>query len=102
MKVMHGLTGCCTSVLGKDSQTDAQNVILALHADSYRIMHFAGHGVYNYQQDNDDKLCDMCGHHVSSNKKITGMVIGNNAFLTPANIKSIRFVSDLVFINWFF
>ena len=88
-----------TSVLGKDSLTDAQNVILALHADSYRIMHFAGHGVYNYQQDDDDELCDMCGHHVSSNKKITGMVIGNNAFLTPANIKSIRFVPDLVFIN---
>lgn len=88
-----------TSVLGKDSLTDAQNVILALHADSYRIMHFAGHGVYNYQGDDDDKLCDMCGHHVSTNKKITGMVIGNNAFLTPANIKSIRFVPDLVFIN---
>lgn len=86
------------SILGKNSLTDAQDVILALHADSYRIIHFAGHGVYNYQQD-DSKLCDMCGHHMPTTKKITGMVIGKDAFLTPANIKSIRFVPDLVFIN---
>ncbi len=86
-------------VLGKDSNTDAQRVIRALHADSYRIMHFAGHGVYNYTQDDNSKLCDMCGHHIKTSKKITGMIIGDNAFLTPANIKSIRFVPDLVFIN---
>ncbi len=88
-----------TEVLGRDSKTDARRVILALHADSYRIMHFAGHGVYDYELNGDSKSCDLCGQKVPATTRVTGMVIGDNSFLTPANIKSIRFVPELVFIN---
>jgi len=88
-----------TEVLGRDSKTDARRVILALHADSYRIMHFAGHGVYNYELNSDSKNCDLCGQKVPTTTRVTGMLIGDNSFLTPANIKSIRFVPELVFIN---
>ncbi len=88
-----------TEVLGRDSKTDARRVILALHADSYRIMHFAGHGVYNYAPNSDSESCDLCGQRIPSSSRVTGMVIGDNNFLTPANIKSIRFVPELVFIN---
>lgn len=88
-----------TEVLGRDSKTDARRVILALHADSYRIMHFAGHGVYNYALNSDSNNCDLCGQKIPNTTRVTGMVIGDNSFLTPANIKSIRFVPELVFIN---
>ena len=88
-----------TEVLGRDSKTDARRVILALHADSYRIMHFAGHGVYNHELNSDSYSCDLCGQKVPTTTRVTGMVIGSNSFLTPANIKSIRFVPELVFIN---
>jgi CHAT domain-containing protein/pimeloyl-ACP methyl ester carboxylesterase len=88
-----------TEVLGRESKTDARRVIHALHADSYRIMHFAGHGVYDYALDSSSKSCDLCGQEVPARTTVTGMVIGDNSFLTPANIKSIRFVPELVFIN---
>lgn len=90
------------SVIGEDPATDARKVILALHQKAYRIMHFAGHGVYKYELDSDSELCDTCGQNIPGKgrkDKVTGMIIGDNVFLTPRNVKNIRFVPELVFIN---
>jgi pimeloyl-ACP methyl ester carboxylesterase len=59
-------------------------VLNALYARDYRVLHLAGHGVYEYGE---------------SARKITGMVLGDNTFLTPVEINQMRVVPDLVFIN---
>jgi len=59
-------------------------ILNALYARDYRILHLAGHGVYEYGE---------------SAPKITGMVLGDNIFLTPIEINQMRVVPDLVFIN---
>ena len=62
--------------------TNNQAIITSLFAQGYRVLHLAGHGVYQYGM-----------------KRITGMVLGENTFLTPKEIKQMREVPELVFIN---
>ena len=57
-----------------------------LYTGTYRILHFAGHGVQQYKA-GDNRA------------PVSGMVIGDNDFLTPAEIKQLRPVPELVFIN---
>ncbi len=86
-------------IISEDTRPVSGKIMLALHAKTYRIMHFAGHGVYELDVDDNSELCDLCGQTIDKEKKTTGMVIGDNIFLTPGNIESIRHVPDLVFIN---
>jgi CHAT domain-containing protein/pimeloyl-ACP methyl ester carboxylesterase len=62
-------------------------IISALHTRNYRILHLAGHGVYNYAPKG------MGG------QTVTGMVLGEGIFLTSKEIHQIRRVPELVFIN---
>jgi tetratricopeptide (TPR) repeat protein len=82
-------------------------VIQALCAMPYRVLHLAGHGVYNYLPASASQ-CGECGQDVAglektkrnpSLKPITGMVIGDGLYLTPAEIRQMRQVPELVFIN---
>ncbi len=57
-------------------------VISSLFAKSYRVLHLAGHGVYQFGE-----------------KKVSGMVLGQNCFLTPIEIGQMQQVPELVFIN---
>ncbi len=78
---------------------DASEIIMGLHADAYRILHLAGHGVHEFviptggvaKTSNDDEQVAV--------QTISGMVIGNNAFLTPGDVEQMRWVPELVFIN---
>ena len=63
----------------------APPILEALHKDSWRILHLAGHGVHEFP--------------VAGGKPVSGMVIGPTSFLTPGDIAQMRFVPDLVFIN---
>jgi hypothetical protein len=63
----------------------ATPILEALHKDSWRILHLAGHGVHE--------------HPAAGGKPMSGMVIGPASFLTPGDIAQMRFVPDLVFIN---
>src|SRR5574343_1495182 len=63
----------------------ATPILEALHKDSWRILHLAGHGVHQYA--------------APGRKPVSGMVIGPASFLTPGDIAQMRFVPDLVFIN---
>ena len=63
-----------------------QDVLAALFDRAYRVIHLAGHGVYNYKP--DDK-----------SEAMTGMVIGAGMFLSPDEIAQLRRVPELVFIN---
>jgi pimeloyl-ACP methyl ester carboxylesterase len=63
-----------------------QDVLAALFDRAYRVVHLAGHGVYNYKA--DDK-----------SEPMTGMVIGAGMFLSPDEIAQLRRVPELVFVN---
>lgn len=62
----------------------ATPIMEALHKDSWRILHLAGHGVHE---------------HPLAAGKVSGMVIGPSSFLTPGDIAQMRYVPELVFIN---
>ncbi|MBF1165390.1 MAG: CHAT domain-containing protein [Dechloromonas agitata] len=62
----------------------ATPIMEALHKNSWRILHLAGHGVHE---------------HPAATGKVSGMVIGPSSFLTPGDIAQMRYVPELVFIN---
>ena len=64
----------------------SQEVITALFERPYRVLHLAGHGVYRFKP-------------AGQEEPVTGMVIGDNTFLTPGEIEQLRTVPELVFIN---
>lgn len=84
-----------------------ETIINTLYKWPYRILHLAGHGVYRYQPKKGDR-CPSCGHILledacksckRSIQPVTGMVIGDNMFLTPIEIRQMRQIPELVFIN---
>ena len=66
----------------KISRGSAAEIIQALFSDDYKIIHLAGHGVFN-----EDPA------------KGSGMVIGNNVFLSTREISQMSSVPELVFVN---
>jgi pimeloyl-ACP methyl ester carboxylesterase len=75
----------------------ATEVLTRLHERDYRIVHLAGHGVYDYLVE-VDKSSGRRGPQ-SSPRRVSGMVIGTDKFLTPAEIGQMRAVPEMVFIN---
>jgi len=91
----------------KRIRTDSRQVVHALYARAYRVLHLAGHGVYRHlpKQAGD---CKACGQKLSEPllakqpqavKPVTGMIIGDDAVLSPQEVRQMRFVPELVFIN---
>lgn len=83
-----------------DTRATSSEIIKALYESPYRILHLAGHGVYNMP------LQKLLGTDSTKNKApteedayITGMIIGDGVFLTVAEIAQMRYVPELVFIN---
>ncbi|WP_420150850.1 DUF7379 domain-containing protein [Spirosoma sp.] len=60
----------------------AEQIMLNLFSKDYKVVHLAGHGVFN-----------------SDPNQPTGMLIGPNAFLTPSHIDQMSNVPELVFVN---
>jgi hypothetical protein len=82
-------------------------VMHALYDRPYRILHLAGHGVYHYPP-RGAVSCDECGQTLPAEERarrerggepVTGMVIGDGMFLTPIEVRQMRQVPELVFIN---
>jgi len=74
------------------------DIITKLHKKPYRVMHFAGHGVFDHIQEADDLPGDP-SRGISKANRVSGMVIGKNQFLNPADVNQISNVPELVFIN---
>lgn len=75
-------------------ETKAKEILTALYADDYRILHLSGHGVYDYEVRESDDPC------LNKNaKRVSGMVIGDDLFITPAEIRQMSMVPELAFIN---
>lgn len=83
-----------TSVIRADNEDRdvASEILRRLYEREYRIVHLAGHGVY-------EQLIAADGDTSGLRSKFSGMVIGTNKFLTPAEIRQMRAVPELVFIN---
>lgn len=80
-------------------ESRADDIMIGLHGDAYRILHLAGHGVHEWPVKKDDS-CDCCKQNIpDSGKFVSGMVIGDDSFLTAGDVKQMRWVPDLVFIN---
>lgn len=82
-----------------DEKSDA--IIEGLHRASYRILHLAGHGTYDYPLPvGAAGACESCGQPTPlPDRKVSGMVIGRETFLTPGDVQQMRWVPELVFIN---
>ncbi|WP_338849766.1 CHAT domain-containing protein [Massilia sp. W12] len=80
---------------------NAQDIMIALHADAYRILHLAGHGVHEFAISHSAQGdCESCLQPLpAQNSTLSGMVIGDGILLTAADIEQMRHVPDLVFIN---
>ncbi|RYF96089.1 MAG: CHAT domain-containing protein, partial [Chitinophagaceae bacterium] len=66
----------------KISRGGASDIIQALFSEDYRIIHLAGHGLFN-----------------ENAAEGSGMVIGNNVFLSTREICQMSAVPELVFVN---
>lgn len=77
-------------------EATAEQVVTALLADDYRVLHLAGHGVFQYPVESKDSPSTGTGQPPLV---VTGMVLGNGAFLTAAEIRQMGCVPDLVFVN---
>lgn len=77
--------------------------IEALHQDAWRILHLSGHGVHEFLLEGDrpgtteGSREPLPGGPVR--QKLSGMVIGHKTVLTPGDVKQMRWVPELVFIN---
>ena len=81
----------------------AAPIISALFERPYRILHLAGHGVYELPvpvaPEAAQPECACPGTSAAAKLTITGMVLGHGVFLTPAEVEQMRPVPELVFIN---
>lgn len=69
-------------------RTSPESIDTALFAEDYQVIHLAGHGVY--EEESSDS---------GSKSAATGMVIGENLVLTPAQINQMPRIPELVFLN---
>lgn len=63
-------------------RSSAEQILQNLYCRNYKIAHFAAHGIFS-----------------ADPEKPTGMLIGPDAYLTPAHIQQMSSVPDLVFVN---
>lgn len=95
----------------------ASQIMDGLHSAAWRVLHLAGHGEHDFEisegQDgqalagdeampapDDVELPDgRRARLLPQRKKLSGMVIGRNTFLTPGDVEQMRNVPELVFIN---
>ncbi len=82
-----------TNLIGADAE--GPDILKELFARDYQIIHLAGHGVFEYHP---PEACGSCGQNTNG-APISGMVIGDNQFLTAAQIRQMRAVPQLVFVN---
>jgi CHAT domain/TIR domain len=66
----------------------------ALFSGPYQILHLTGHGVVDYEPTSSAAHGDLL-----AGRKITGFVMGENAYFTSVEAAQMREVSEFVFLN---
>lgn len=78
----------------------ADQILTGLHHDDWRILHLAGHGVYEWSPPAEDAPLRKVGEEARCKPHpVSGMVIGDHTFLTPGDVNQMGCVPELVFIN---
>ncbi|MEA3411595.1 MAG: CHAT domain-containing protein [Pseudomonadota bacterium] len=95
----------------------ADKIVNRLYARPYRILHLAAHGVYEHELPVDSQRLEgtLAGGNWEVNlegrvtrdaelsatvtRKVTGVVIGDDLFITPVEVEQMRQVPELVFLN---
>ena len=81
------------------------DVVTALYEKPYRILHIAAHGVFDMPIDDAGRPVKegfgnaQQGAEHSSQKRVSGVVLGDGIYLTPSEFEQMRSVPELVFIN---
>lgn len=78
-----------------DGKADA--ILAGLHNKAWRILHLAGHGEHEFELKEEESDKPVSSKAVA--KRVSGMVIGKNTFLTPGDVEQMRWVPELVFLN---
>ena len=81
-------------------EASAREIVQAFFAHPYRMVHLAGHGVYEWEEPvkpADGTTAPSPAQRAT--QTVTGMVIGDGVYLTPGEVKQMRRVPELVFIN---
>ena len=78
-----------------------QAILTELYSRPYKVIHLAAHGVFEYPLEGvTTSQGNEQGQEGRFNQKVvTGMVLGDGMYLTPAEIEQMRYVPELVFIN---
>ncbi|MFT3663628.1 CHAT domain-containing protein [Piscinibacter sp.] len=93
---------------GEAIDAQATEIVDGLHARPWRVLHLAGHGEHEFVVDEGVaeeaaapvELADgRLAVPLKRSRKVSGMVIGRDTFLTPGDVKQMRHVPELVFIN---
>jgi tetratricopeptide (TPR) repeat protein len=74
--------GYSVTLLGKSKGSTAVEIVSALYAKEYRVIHIAAHGLYD-----------------PKHPERSGVVIGKDMFLTAAEFGQMRVVPEFVFLN---
>ena len=81
-------------------QTNPSRIFAKLHGRDYRILHLAGHGVHEWPvRRRRPPADDPNGPLEDYEDKVSGMLVGDQIFLTPGDVEQMRFVPELVFVN---
>jgi len=89
----------------QDCIDDTADAILSgLHKNAWRILHLAGHGEHEFLLEEDAQAKPVAYQQLEDRdppapRRVSGMVIGKNTFLTPGDVEQMRWVPELVFIN---
>lgn len=77
--------------------SSALDVIEAWYLEPWQILHFAGHGVNDYVvEQTGGKNVEQSNTH---SHKICGLILDSELLITAAEIRKMRTVPDLVFLN---
>jgi tetratricopeptide (TPR) repeat protein len=77
----------------------ADAIVEHLHRDAWRILHLAGHGEHEFDIALPTTARAAADGARPAVRRVSGMVIGKEVFLTPGDIEQMRWVPELVFIN---
>lgn len=94
-RVGHLLAGRLGSEVISRIRASSPTIVQDLFARPYRILHLSGHGVYRW----DPSAKADCAACSQDCRCVTGMVLGDDVFLTTATVEQLRYVPDLVFLN---
>lgn len=83
-----------TPLIGADATF--ANVLNALFAGPYRILHIAAHGVHNYVTKAEE---ERAKRRCLTPRGVSGVVVGKGVFITSAEVEQMRAVPEVVFIN---